>query len=54
MTTRSRSAEERRLTPERPAVLSRWHLHRYRRTGPDDFGTGSLYACRCGVVRPGF
>ncbi|MCZ2813445.1 hypothetical protein O2W15_18595 [Modestobacter sp. VKM Ac-2979] len=29
------------------------HLHRYRRTGDDPFSGASLYACRCGVVRPG-
>ncbi|MCZ2836059.1 hypothetical protein [Modestobacter sp. VKM Ac-2985] len=29
------------------------HLHRYRRTGDDPFSSASLYACRCGVVRPG-
>jgi len=28
------------------------HLHRYRRTGDDPFSGSSLYACRCGVVRP--
>ena len=28
------------------------HLHRFRRTGDAPFSNGSLYACRCGVVRP--
>lgn len=30
------------------------HVHRYRRVGDDVFAAGSLYRCRCGVVRPGF
>lgn len=29
------------------------HVHRFRRTGDDPFSNASLYACRCGVVRPG-
>ncbi|MCZ2825553.1 MULTISPECIES: hypothetical protein [unclassified Modestobacter] len=29
------------------------HLHHYRRAGDDPFSGASLYACRCGVVRPG-
>ncbi|WP_281270272.1 hypothetical protein [Geodermatophilus normandii] len=30
-----------------------WHLHRYRWVRDDPFSGSSLYACRCGVVRPG-
>ncbi|MEU2349057.1 hypothetical protein [Modestobacter sp. NPDC049651] len=29
------------------------HLHGFRRSGDDPFSGASLYACRCGVVRPG-
>jgi hypothetical protein len=29
-------------------------VHRYQRTGDDVFAGGSLYRCRCGVVRAGF
>jgi hypothetical protein len=29
------------------------HLHRYIRADDDPFSSASLYACRCGVVRPG-
>ena len=29
------------------------HLHRFRRVSDDAFSAASLYACRCGVVRPG-
>jgi hypothetical protein len=28
------------------------HLHRLRHTGDDPFSGATLYACRCGVVRP--
>jgi hypothetical protein len=37
--------------PARPA-RGRWHLHRFRWSGEDLAGGSSLYACRCGVVRP--
>ena len=30
------------------------HVHWFRWAGDDLVGNGSLYACRCGVVRPGF
>jgi hypothetical protein len=30
----------------------RAHWHRFRWTGDDAFSGSSLYACRCGVVRP--
>jgi hypothetical protein len=32
----------------------RLHVHWFRWVGDDAFGGGSLYACRCGVVRPAF
>jgi hypothetical protein len=35
----------------RTSVLGHWH--RFRWVGEDAFSTASLYACRCGVVRPG-
>ncbi|NEK94501.1 hypothetical protein GCU67_10000 [Modestobacter muralis] len=28
------------------------HLHLFSRQGDAPFGNGSLYVCRCGVVRP--
>lgn len=31
----------------------RGHLHWFRYAGADPFSGSSLYACRCGVVRPG-
>ncbi|MFQ1003258.1 hypothetical protein [Modestobacter sp. SSW1-42] len=33
-------------------LLPTVHLHRFRRAGDDPFSGSSLYACRCGVVRP--
>jgi len=27
-------------------------MHRFRRIGDDPFSGASLYACRCGLVRP--
>ena len=30
-----------------------WHVHWFRRVGDDPYSSASLYACRCGVVRPG-
>ena len=30
----------------------RTHWHRFRWAGEDAFSGASLYACRCGVVRP--
>ncbi|MGY1604668.1 hypothetical protein [Geodermatophilus sp. SYSU D00815] len=29
------------------------HVHWFRWSGDDAFGPSSLYACRCGAVRPG-
>ncbi|MGY1631516.1 hypothetical protein ACI784_07395 [Geodermatophilus sp. SYSU D01186] len=29
------------------------HRHRFSWAGDDAFSSSSLYACRCGVVRPG-
>ncbi|MCA0144875.1 hypothetical protein [Blastococcus sp. LR1] len=29
------------------------HVHWFRYAGADPFSGSSLYACRCGVVRPG-
>ena len=40
-----------RALPVRPGRL---HVHRFHRTGDDVFSGGSLYRCRCGVVRAGF
>ena len=41
--------------PPAPATprSGRLHVHRFRRAGDDWFSSASLYACRCGVVRPG-
>jgi len=30
------------------------HVHWFRWVGEDPFGTGSVYACRCGAARTGF
>ena len=30
------------------------HLHWFRWAGRDPFSSATLYACRCGEVRPGF
>ncbi|WP_336033940.1 hypothetical protein [Geodermatophilus sp. FMUSA9-8] len=38
-------------TPVREPRLRR-HWHRFRWVGEDAFSGASLYACRCGVVRP--
>ena len=29
------------------------HVHRFHWAGDHFFGNGSLYACRCSVMRPG-
>jgi hypothetical protein len=47
------------LSPQRllrfaMTVVPRFHLHWFRWCGEDPAGNGSLYKCRCGVVRPGF
>lgn len=34
--------------------VSPLHVHWYRRVGDDPYSGAGLYACRCGVVRPGF
>ncbi|RZU34113.1 hypothetical protein [Blastococcus saxobsidens] len=41
--------------PARPAsgAAARTHAHWFRWHGEDPFGNGSLYRCRCGVVRSG-
>ncbi|GAB3196377.1 hypothetical protein GCM10027261_18940 [Geodermatophilus arenarius] len=40
--------------PDVPAAARRRHLwHRFRWVGEDSFSGVSLYACRCGRVRPG-
>ncbi|MGY1642833.1 hypothetical protein ACI782_17140 [Geodermatophilus sp. SYSU D00703] len=36
----------------RPRQLQRPHVHWFRRLGDDPFSGASLYACRCGQVRP--
>ena len=33
-------------------AAARTHWHRFRWAGDDAFSGSSLYACRCGVVRP--
>jgi len=35
-----------------PVTGARTHWHRFRWAGDDAFSGSSLYACRCGVVRP--
>jgi hypothetical protein len=40
-----------RRTP--PSRVSPAHLHWFRWSRYDEFSGASLYACRCGVVRPG-
>jgi hypothetical protein len=35
-----------------PSSDGRGHRHRFRWVGDDAFSGSSLYACRCGVVRP--
>ncbi|WP_199522253.1 hypothetical protein [Geodermatophilus marinus] len=35
-----------------PRWRGRLHLHRFRWAADDAFSGSSLYACRCGVVRP--
>ncbi|WP_158657485.1 hypothetical protein [Blastococcus saxobsidens] len=35
-----------------PSIAVR-HVHWFRWSGADPFSGSSLYACRCGVVRPG-
>ncbi|WP_369140770.1 hypothetical protein [Modestobacter versicolor] len=48
---RARVGSPRAAVPlRRPGRL---HLHRFRRSGDDPFSSAVLYACRCGVVRPG-
>jgi hypothetical protein len=42
---------ERRTSAGRPSAL---HLHWFRATFDNAFGNGSIYACRCGVVKQGF
>ncbi|SDY75388.1 hypothetical protein SAMN05661080_04499 [Modestobacter sp. DSM 44400] len=38
----------------RPGLAARLpHVHLFSRRGDDPFSSASLYACRCGVVRPG-
>jgi hypothetical protein len=41
---------ERRAPAGRRSAL---HLHWFRATSDHAFGNGSLYACRCGVVKQG-
>ena len=38
-----------RIGPGQPRLF---HVHWFRRVGDDPFSSASLYACRCGVVRP--
>jgi hypothetical protein len=35
-------------------LATRLHVHWFRWYGEDPYGNGSLFRCRCGVVRPGF
>ncbi|WP_176522762.1 hypothetical protein [Blastococcus aggregatus] len=30
-----------------------WHVHWFHRVGEDPLGPAGMYACRCGLVRPG-
>jgi len=39
--------------PRNQQPTTRLHVHLYRRLGDDPFSGASLYACRCGVIRPG-
>jgi hypothetical protein len=45
---RARSGEERTT----PSSGGRAHWHRFRWAGDDAFSGSSIYACRCGEVRP--
>ena len=35
------------------ARFRRTHVHWFRFVGEDPYSSSGLYACRCGVVRPG-
>ena len=48
--TAPRGYERRAATGRRSAL----HLHRFRAAADNAFGNGTLYACRCGVVKQGF
>ncbi|MGY1594306.1 hypothetical protein ACI79D_20205 [Geodermatophilus sp. SYSU D00708] len=47
---RTRSGEWRPAPIPQSPVRCRWH--RFRWAGEDAFSGASLYACRCGAVRP--
>jgi ribosomal protein L15E len=49
-------ANERSRGAPEPAArrVSPLHVHWFRRRGDDPYSGAGLYACRCGVVRPGF
>jgi hypothetical protein len=51
------SSAQRAMSGARPGNASTLqrvvHVHRFRRAGDDPFSSATLYACRCGVVRPG-
>ncbi|GAB3365807.1 hypothetical protein [Modestobacter lapidis] len=47
----TRAGDGRAVVGARPSLL---HVHRFSRVGDDVFSAGSLYRCRCGVVRTGF
>jgi hypothetical protein len=48
------AGDARTASASRPSRRGLLHVHRYTRVGDDVFGNGSLYSCRCGVVRTGF
>ncbi|MCW2696376.1 MAG: hypothetical protein JWR62_1461, partial [Modestobacter sp.] len=45
------AGDARTASASRPSRRGLLHVHRYARVGDDVFGNGSLYSCRCGVVR---
>jgi hypothetical protein len=47
-------SDDRAMSGARPSRRGRLHVHRYSRAGDDVFSGGSLYRCRCGVVRTAF
>ena len=46
--------DDRAVSRVRPSRRGLLHVHRYSRVGDDVFSGGSLYSCRCGVVRTAF
>jgi hypothetical protein len=50
----TRAGDDRSVSRVHPLRRALLHVHRYHRVGDDVFSAGSLYSCRCGVVRTGF